>query len=191
VAGFKVTFTEFAGLDQARAALGKLKAFGADLTPFMQDARTILIASTLERFATGKGPGGIPWKPSKRAQGLVKDKAAGRTLVDTGDLQSSIKGVTGPDFVEVGSDGLKNPIKAVANQFGSRRQTVVVRHTRTVTVAFGAPLASPTEQTVRAHGRVTNLPARPFIGVDDQDVADIREVWQERIVRTFGDAARA
>ena len=110
-----------------------------------------------------------------------------RILVDTGDLLSSIRAQVGPDYVEVGSDGLKNPTKALANQFGSHRQTVVVRHERTVTRAFGAPLRRPVTSTVRGHGRITSLPARPFIGIDKADEAKIESAWERRLIATFAE----
>jgi phage gpG-like protein len=186
------TRIEVDGLEKPLAALRRVRELGGDTTPFMEDARGILVASTLRRFETGKGPGGIPWAPTKRqvrqAVGSRGPNKA-RILVDTGDLQDSIRGEAGPDYVEVGSDGLKNPVKALANQFGSSRQTVVVRHQRRMTMAFGAPLAEPVEVTVRGHGRVTNLPARPFVGVDDEDKVDVEDAWRDRLIRTFTQGA--
>jgi len=190
--GFRATFHRVEGLEKARSALAKLRELGEDLLPFMEDARTILVRSVLGRFETGRGPGGIPWAPTKRqtrqAVGTRGPNKA-RILVDTGDLQDSIRGEVGSNYVEVGSDGLKNPVKALANQFGAHGQTGVKRHYRLVRSAFGAPLAEPTLAYVRAYGRIVNLPARPFVGIDDQDVEDVKETWQERIIRTYGGAA--
>lgn len=177
------------GLDKPLAAFRHMRSLGVDLTPFMQDARGILLASVLRRFQTGRGPDGIPWPISKRAAGLAPNhtgkRVPGRTLVDTEDLQDSIRGEVTPDSVEIGSDGLKNPVKAIANQFGSQRQAVVLAHQRTIKVAFGVVLAQPREVNVRAHGRVTNLPARPFIGIDAEDRKDVEEAWQARMIREF------
>jgi len=190
--GFATQIDATRGLEKPLAALNRLRELGADLRPFMEDARALLVRSVGRRFETGRGPGGIPWAPTKRqvrqAVGARGPNRA-RILVDTGDLQDSIRGEVGANYVEVGSDGLKSPVKALANQFGSHRQTVVVRHQRTVTRAFGATLAQPVTSTVRGHGRITNLPARPFIGVDDDDVAEIKEAWQGRLIREFGAGA--
>lgn len=176
---------EVTGLEKPLAGLQNVRELGEDLLPFMQVARDVMRASVLERFRTGKGPFGAAWKPSRRAQGLVSGKPSGRTLVDTQDLQSSIRGEATSDYAEVGSDGLKNPIKALANQFGSKAQMGVKAHYRLVRKAFGVELAEPAIQYVRAHPRLMNLPARPFIGVDDQDVRQIDELWQDLIIRTF------
>ena len=187
------TRIEFDGLGKPRAALQKLREMGADTRPFMEDARGIFVRSILRRFETGRGPGGIPWPPSKRVRGTAVGprgprRPTGRTLVDTQDLQDSIRGEVGPDFVEVGSDGLKNPVKAIANQFGSHRQAVVLAHTRRITQVFGVVLKEPRTVNVRAHGMITNLPARPFVGFDDQDKEDVEEAWKERLIREFSGA---
>lgn len=186
--GFRVTFHRIEGLERGRAAVGRLGELGADTLPFMQDARTILVSSVLGRFQSGRGPGGIPWKPTKRqtrqAVG-VRGPNKARILVDTGDLQDSIRGEAGRNYAEVGSDGLKNPVKALANQFGAQGQTGVRRHYRLVRQAFGATLAEPVVAYVRAYGRIVNLPARPFVGIDDRDVEEINETWQARIIATY------
>lgn len=190
--GFSTTI-ETKGLEKAQAALGRIQALGGDLIPFMQDARAILLGSVQERFRTGKGPGGIPWAPTKRQTQQAVGKRGpnkARILVDTGDLQNSIRGEVGPNYVEVGSDGLKNPVKALANQFGAHGQTGVKRHYRLVTQAFGATLAEPVLAYVHAYGRIVNLPARPFIGLDDRDVDEVKEAWRERIAATFGQGAK-
>jgi phage gpG-like protein len=113
---------------------------------------------------------------SKRVQ-----KKGGKTLVDTGDLLSSVRNVVRPNEVEVGVDNLnKDPRVAQALQFGSHRQAVVVAHQRTITSAFGVPIPTRTIN-VRAHGMITNLPARPFIGVDDVDRRDLNEAWLDHL----------
>lgn len=190
--GFRIS-VDIEGLEKPLAALGRLRELGGDLLPFMTDARDLLVASTLNRFATGKGPGGIPWKQTKRQVRQAVGKRGpnkARILVDTGDLQDSIRGQANSTSVEVGSDGLKNPIKAIANQFGANGQTGVRRHYRLITRAFGATLAEPVLGYVRAYPRIVRLPARPFIGIDEQDVAEVKDLWQARIIATFGTGAK-
>lgn len=186
--GFRVNL-EFEGLAKPLAALRRLRDLGANLRPFMDEAAGILLASTLNRFDQGRGPFGVRWAPTKRqvgsAVGARGPNKAG-ILVDTGDLRGSIRTEATDNSVEVGSDGLKNPVKALANQFGSHRQTVVVKHQRRQTMAFGALLSPPVDVTVRGHGRMTNLPARPFVGIDEQDERDIEAAWRERLITTFG-----
>lgn len=189
MAGFSIRIEEIEGLDSARLTLRRVQNLGEDPAPLLHIAASIFEASVLRRFDEEKGPGGIPWPKSKRALGQARGangkKQAGKTLTDTGDLRDSIRTAVRPNEVEVGSDGLKNPVKAIANQEGSHRQTVVVRHTRIVNSAFGIPLPQPTTQNVRAHGRVTNLPARPFVGFDEDDKRDLGEAWLDHLRGLF------
>lgn len=176
---------EVSGLENLRRIATQVRNLGEDLTPLLLITRDVLVASTLVRFETGKGPGGVPWPVSRRAAGLVKGKPAGRTLVDTQDLMDSIRGEVRASEVEVGSDGLKNPIKAIANQFGAHGQTVVVKHTRVINSAFGVPLPTPKAVNVRGHGRIVNLPARPFIGVDNEDRSELNSLWRDHLIGLF------
>jgi phage gpG-like protein len=178
------TSLEVKGLDDAVRVLRRVENLGEDPTPLLYIAASVLEASVLKRFDTGRGPGGVPWAQTKRqvrsavgAHGPNKAKI----LVDTGDLRDSIRSEVRPGEVEVGSDGLKNPVKALANQFGSHRQTVVVKHLRTINSAFGIPLPQPKTFTVRPHGMRTNLPARPFIGFDEQDKQDLGEAFVDHL----------
>jgi len=189
VAGFS-TRIDLTGLEGARRIAAKVKALGGDPEPLLKDAGSVLVASTIERFASESGPGDIPWPKSKAALGLAPrasgKKTPGKTLEDTGDLLDSIRYELRPGEVEVGSDGLKNPVKALANQFGSQRQTVVMAHVRVINQAFGMPLpGGPMPVDVRAHGRVTNIPARPFVGIDDQDRRDLMKAWIVTLRRLF------
>jgi phage gpG-like protein len=179
VRGF-ATEVDVVGLDGLKRIATRVNNLGEDTTPLLEIFGSVLEASVLRRFGEQRGPGGVPWPKSKRAL-----KQGGKTLTDTGDLRDSIRYVIRPGEVEVGSDGLKNPVKAIANQFGSHRQAVVLAHTRTINSAFGVPLPKPVTFNVRPHGMVTNLPARPFVGIDDEDKADMHELGLEYLKGLF------
>lgn len=186
--GFHVG-VEVHGLEEARRIARAVSNLGEDQQPLLAIAGSILEASTLRRFETESGPGGVPWPKSKAALGLVKRAsgkiAPGRTLFDTGGLEGSVRHEVRPGEVEVGVDArTESATHAAAHQFGSHRQTVVVGHGRTINQAFGVPIAAR-EVQVRPHGRVTNLPARPFVGVDDQDRADLNEAWLDHLRSLF------
>lgn len=185
MAGFTVRLETITGLADLRLTLQRVRNLGEDATPLMHIAASIFEASVIRRFDTERGPGGIPWPKSRRAAGLVKGKPAGKTLTNTGDLRGSIRTRVAPNEVEIGSDGLKNPVKAIANQEGSHRQSVVLAHTRTINSAFGIPFPSPKTVSIRAHGRMTNLPARPFIGFDEEDKRDLGDVWRDHLKGLF------
>lgn len=177
------------GLDDALRIARRVKNLGEDTQPLLAIAGGILEASTRRRFDEGHGPGGVPWPPSKAALGLVKRASGklspGKTLVDTGGLEGSIRNEVRPGEVEVGVDARTESARhAAAHQFGSHRQAVVVGHTRVITQAFGVPIP-PTTVNVRPHGMITNLPARPFVGVDADDRRDVEEAWLDHLRGLF------
>lgn len=189
--GFSVQI-EVVGLEKAHKVARALIALGEDTAPLLSIAGSILEGSTRARFASESGPGGIPWPKSKAALGLAP-RASGKiqpglTLQDTGRLLGSIRHEVRPGEVEVGSDKRAGSASfAAAHQFGSHRQTVVMAHRRTINEAFGVPIPAKVVE-VRAHGRVTNLPARPFIGVDDGDRTDLAEAWHDHLQGLFNAA---
>lgn len=178
---------EIQGLERARRIVRQVRNLGADPQPLLHIAGSLLEASTVRRFDEEKGPGGIPWPKSRRAAGLVKGKPPGKTLTDTGDLRDSIRHEVRPGEVEVGADGLKNAVKAPANQFGVHSSGVVVRHSRTINEAFGVPLPAARTYTVRGHARTMNIPARPFVGVDDEDRIDLEDAWRDHLIGLFNE----
>jgi len=146
--------------------LGLLRQAGADFAPLLEEWGGILEASTRARFDTGRGPGGVPWQPSKRVLAH-----GGKTLVDKGNLERSLRyEVQGSHRLLVGVDGRSQSAKeAASHQFGVDRTVVVVAHERVIDQAFGVPLREAVVYRVRGHSRRMRLPARPFLGVDQED----------------------
>jgi phage gpG-like protein len=177
------------GIEDALRVARYVRNLGEEPTPLLEIAGSLLEASTLRRFDTGRGPGGVPWPPTRRqvrsAVGASGPNKA-KILVDTGLLVGSITHEVRSAEVEIGVDGRSESSRyASAHQFGSHRQTVVLGHMRTINQAFGLPI-EPRDVQVRPHGRVTNLPARPFIGVDDEDRRDLTEAWFDYLRSLFG-----
>lgn len=170
--GFSVRL-EVTGIEDAQRIARRVRNLGENPRPLLEIAGSVLEASTARHFDEQRGPGGVPWPPSRRAI-----RQNGRTLFDRGDLYDSIRHEVRPAEVAIGFDDLnKAPGVVAALHFGSHRQTVVVGHQRTVNEAFGVPLPAPRVQNVRPHGRMTNLPARPMIGVDDDDRRELHDAW--------------
>lgn len=166
-----------------RRLVRRLRDLGIDPVGLLDIVGSVLEASARNRISgTNKGPDGVAWPPSKRVQ-----KFGGKTLYDKNNLFNSLRyEVQPPNRVLIGVDGLSESSKnAAALQFGSHRQTVVVGHTRTISSAFGVPLPEPRTIKVRGHGRITNLPARPFLGIDAQDRADIRDGGKDYLRSQF------
>lgn len=113
-------------------------------------------SSTKARFESGTAPDGSPWKKSERAR-----RDGGKTLVDTARLKGSITHKADGDTVEVGT----NVEYAAAHQFGSQRAG-----------AHAVPLHLPSGADPTA-GLII-LPARPFIGINDDDYATFAEILE-------------
>jgi phage gpG-like protein len=159
-------------------ALSRLAASTQNLRPALQDIGELLVDSTKRRFGTSTGPDGQRWAPnsqvtilrylglnkgsfSKRG-GLTKNgaaRSAGKKplIGDSGDLSRQIYPVLeGSNTLLIGS----SPIYAAVQQFGAKKQ------------AFGqAPWG--------------DIPARPFLGVSDQDRTDILDTISDYLGKSF------
>jgi phage virion morphogenesis protein len=147
-------------IGEARQVLARLRQGVSDLEPLFQIWGGILENSTRDRFAEQHGPGGIPWPQSRRAiaQG-------GRTLVDTGGLVGSIISRASARGVEWGIMAKTPSAKfAASHQFGV-----------TITPKKGPYLIFRGADGHVIFARSVTIPARPFLGVDENDKADLKE----------------
>jgi phage gpG-like protein len=145
--------------------LSGLRAVTENLNEPLDAIGAVLVANTMTRFETGKGPGGIAWLPS-----IAAKLRGGQTLVETGRLRSSFTSQVVGDSVEWGT----NVVYAAVHQFGHSFSHQAFRAAERK--GFGLPFAES----------IVTLPARPFIGVDDNDVADMKEVLVDFLGRMAG-----
>lgn len=151
-----------ANIGAARAALARARELAANPRPLLEIAGSLMEESTRERFRTSTGPGGIPWPTSRRAE-----LQGGRTLINTGGLLSSIIHIADDQRVEWGVMAKTTSARfSYVHQFGA-----VIR-----------PKTSPFLVFRGADGhlifaRSVTIPARPFIGIDDDDRADLIAAW--------------
>lgn len=167
-----------ADIGAARAVLARAKELATHPLGLMQDAATLLENSTRERFRTSRGPGGIPWPPSGRqrfagqpSKGGVGPNPGGRTLVDRGNLLASVTSIASQDRAEVGIIAKTPSAKfAYVHQFGA-----TIRPKKGPFLVFTAPSGH------KVFARSVTIPARPFIGVDEEDRRDLLEAWTARL----------
>lgn len=158
--GIKLTVS-FGDLGLTRP-VHSLLAASENMRPMMEIAGGIFENSTRSRFVTERGPNGIPWPQSWRAR-----VQGGRTLTDKGNLLGSIRSNVGDKFVETGVDG-----RSVSAKYARTHQEGrVIRPRRAGALAFVGP-----DGKFRMVQKVT-IPARPFMGIDQQDVTDLREAF--------------
>lgn len=133
------------------SGLGRLSMAMSDMSPVMQDIGEYLIKSTKDRFPKGEAPDGSKWAPKKQstmdAYAARKDRVDARPLFGpTGLLSQQIAYDAAPDGVEWGS----NRIYAAVMQFGAAKGAFG-------TTSRGASIPWGT------------IPARPFLGISDED----------------------
>ena len=139
-----------------------LEATG-DLTGFMQDAGELLVSSAQDRVLQGVQPDGSPFAP--RSEATLKRYAKlglsfGAPLNVSGDMRNHLFYNAESDSVEYGS----NAIQAAVMQFGAAKGAFG-------TASNGASIPWG------------NIPARPFIGVSEDDEVNLAlelEEWLER-----------
>jgi phage virion morphogenesis protein len=144
---------------------------GKNTAPTMGAIARLGENSTRMRFRDQRGPDGQPWKPSLRAQ-LV----GGRTLTKDGHLSGSISSGYGKDFAEWGF----NRVYAAIHHFGG-----------VIKAKSGGALKFPLPNGGFAVVKQVRIPARPALGINDDDRDDILDILERRIVGSSGGAAHA
>lgn len=135
-----------AGLD--RWIGGRLKAY-ANAAPILAALGMDQAERVRDRFVDQVGPGRVPWTPLKPvtiARRAAQGTWPGRILSARGRLSDSINSKADPTSFTVGTDGAVEPYAAI-HQFGGQA----------------------------GRGGTVTIPARPYLGFDEEDVAILEE----------------
>lgn len=124
-----------------------------------------LRTGTVERFESGTGPDGRVWPRSIRAG------SGGQTLVVTATLKNSINARASAKGAEVGT----NLIYAATHQFGASGRTIRARNKPFLKFQVGGRWIRKKQVTV-------NIPARPFLGISEEDRKEIESIVEEAIL---------
>lgn len=169
---------------EVQRLLRKVQERVKDMRPVFNVIGEIVHGSIQENFEHGGRP--AEWKPLSPvtiAQRKRERKWPGRILVRmgaAGGLFGSISHKPFKDRTELSA----RKVYAATHHFGARKAqfgtvTAQIReHVRRITKAFGKPI-EPTLVTVRAHTREMqipwgDIPARPFMVVQDEDWEEIK-----------------
>ena len=139
------------------AALNRLVAAGGDLTPAMRDIGEHLLNTTRERFSEEKAPDGTPWAPLSETTKKRKRRNAGKILTRDGFLRGNLAYRESANSVVVGSPSIYRG----THQFGAEQGSFG-------STSGGSPIP------------FGDIPARPFLGVSNDDADAIT-----RIIRDF------
>lgn len=169
-AGYRV---DTAGHTEALATLSAIVARLDHPLPMYEDIGQSLVTSTLMRFEQGRGPDGNPWPPSLRVR-----QHGGLTLVEREGLKRSQTANASDGGVEVGT----NVIYAAIHQFGGVIQKAARQHTTyrkydpredELSSRFVKKSQSNFAEDVTIPAHSVRMPARPFLGLDDDDLREI------------------
>jgi len=123
--------------------------------------------STLERFRQGKSPDGRRWKSSKRA--ILE---GGKTLVKTAQLRNSIHARSDASGFAVGT----NAKHAATHQFGESVRIIRARRKKVLRFQYNGKWVSKKQVRVK-------IPARPFLGLSDEDMQEMKATVEDFIGR--------
>ena len=156
--------------DEITGALVRLAGLTGDLSPILSGIGELLAESTKVRMAAGVSPDGTAFAP-RAASTLARYKKLGKSyglpLHLTGEMARQVNYNAGADFVEVGTTS----IQAAVMQFGAAQGE------------FGAFMGK--DKLGRDHFHAIpwgNIPARPFIGLSDEDRTNILDEIAEQLV---------
>lgn len=170
------------GAEDALASLAGYIARTSQPRGMFERIGASLVTSTQRRFEQGRDPAGSPWPPSLRA--LTE---GGKTLIESARLMQSQTHIASDTGVEVGT----NVIYAAIHQFGgtikqgAREQVLHFKHNaRTGRTRF-AKANSKANYAKKAQigARTITMPARAFLGLDDDDDREIIAIAQDWIIK--------
>ncbi len=140
------------GLGEVQRRFNALARAGQDLTTATSEIGERLLKSTKARFRTQTDPTGKPWAPLSPVTLARKAKNRDKILTEYAYLSGNLVYQAGPNFLEVGS-----PSKyAGTHQFGAP-QGAFGKNRRNAPIPWG------------------NIPARPFLGLSDDDRTAIHQ----------------
>lgn len=125
-----------------------------------------MVDATKERFRDGKAPDGAAWKPSIRAK-----ESGGKTMMATRRLYNSITYRATGEYVEVGTNVI----------YATTHQPVDKNATETVIKAKNAKYLKFKVAGRYVSKKEVHIPARRFLGINDDDVREIVEITNEQI----------
>lgn len=159
---------EIGGVEEASAALGAALAKTRNPRGLYGEIGRYLVDSTKRRFELERGPDGSPWPPSIRAQ-----LEGGRTLTERGLLRDSITYEDSDRGVAVGT----NVPYAAIHQLGGTIRPVAGNALK---FRIGGQFVTVASVTI---------PARPFLGLDAEDEAELPAIAADWLGLEGGDAA--
>lgn len=157
------------GSDEVGRKLAAAVTLLTDPRPLYDRLGSALVLSTSQRFERGTGSDGNPWPQSIRV--LTQ---GGKTMQNTGFLRRSLTHEVSGTGVSVGT----NAIYAAVHQFGA---TIRPKSKSALRFKIGNRFVTKKQVTI---------PARPFLGVDQNDAREIEQIARNAIASALGELTR-
>ena len=167
--------------DELMDSLAALAREGENATPIMRGLAGIMRSSAEDALDMERDPvTGAKWPPLNEAYKRQRyaDRYTGRMLNRTGRMRQSLSVRYGRDYAVV---GVGVPY-AAAHQFGARTRPHVIRPRSAKALRFyGRTGRWVFRKLVRHPG--SNIPARPFLGVGEDQKDEMRELIVRQLER--------
>lgn len=166
---------------EVTAAFERLLGASRDLTPAMKAIGERLSETTKRRFETSTGPDGQRWAPNSQAtyEALAR---RGKGSFNKRDGKLSAKGA-GVVMAKKPLIGESKRLSTEINYQASATQVTIGSPMEYAAVHQFGVLRGALGRTKRG-GPIPwgNIPARPFLGVSDQDKSDILDILQDHLL---------
>ncbi len=160
-------------LTRANARLQALARRGQDMTPMLDNIGASLVASTQQRFEREEGPDGKAWTPLSKATLLNRLGGKRKAFTKKGALRKpAARRLAGFKILQVS---------------GLLRDSITHRASGTqVEVGTNKIYGGIHQRGGKAgRGRQVTIPARPYLGIDDSDDAEIGRIADDFIMEPF------
>lgn len=151
------------------AALGRVIQATEQRAPLMRNIVAIMADAVEENFAQEGRPKWQGLKPPSRP--------GGKTLQKSGQLAASVVSDSDNDSAVVGS----NKKYAAIHQFGGKTRAHEIRPRNKKALAFGGRVLS------KVNHPGSDIPARPFLALEEADVVEIEQTAVDYLRRVVGD----
>jgi phage gpG-like protein len=155
-------------MNEAQQVLATMQGNLGDLTPAMNGARDMLLASVQQNFEAGGRPPWVPLRPPR----------TGTPLAGRGVLRNSIVAAVTPTSVELSS---ALPYSAI-QQYGGTVNIPEIRPVRASVLRFVTAAGDVVfARRVKAHTAV--IPPRPYLVAQPEDEAAIVALVEQHVVK--------
>lgn len=142
-----------------QAAFQRFQAFGRDASPMFAEIAEHLLESTQKRFESSVSPDGVPWA-------TLKDGSGRKPLLKSGTLRDQIIPGHGRDYAEI----------AATTRYARWHQEGTAPYVILPSKKKALAWAGPDGMLMRKKVHHPGLPARPFIGLSEQDRIDVEKI---------------